>query len=95
MRKILRVINRRRCERDFILRSREVPRRVRIMGIGRTQEESWTKAAPSTGHVSMQRAHVIMLRPQMYGRRKVMATTIMPDANLTSSTTALCGLIRA
>lgn len=24
---------------------------ARIMGIGRTQEESWTKAAPSTGHV--------------------------------------------
>lgn len=54
------------------------------MGIGRTQEESWTKAAPSASHVSMQRAHVIMLRPQMYGRRKVTATTIIPDANLTS-----------
>lgn len=36
------------------------------MGIGRTQEESWTKAAPCAGHVSMRRAHVIMLRPRTY-----------------------------
>lgn len=64
------------------------------MGIGRTQEESWTKAAPSASHVSMQRAHVIMLRPQMHGRCKVTATTIIPDANLTSSTTASYSLIR-
>lgn len=54
------------------------------MGIGRTQEESWTEAAPSAGHVSMQRAHAIMLRPQMYGRRKIIATTIMPDAQIRS-----------
>lgn len=46
------------------------------MGIGRTQEESWTKAAPCAGHVSMRRAHVIMLRPRTYERTKVIATTV-------------------
>lgn len=45
------------------------------MGIGRTREESWTKAAPCAGHVSMRRAHVIMLRPPMYHGTKVIATT--------------------
>lgn len=54
-----------RCEQDFILGSRVASRRLcsHIMAIGRTREESWTQAAPSAGHVSMQRAHVIMLCP--------------------------------
>lgn len=52
---------------------------ARIMGIGRTQEESWTKAAPCAGHVSMRRAHVIMLRPRTYEGTKVIATTVALD----------------
>lgn len=45
------------------------------MGIGRTREESWTEAAPCAGHVSMRRAHAIMLRPPMHRGAKVIATT--------------------